>query len=398
MEKELRNKFVAVTMTLMCMIFVILFISSNFYFQYWYNQDAHFFVKWIAESDVLLSEPFDSAGRKFIENSEEYNSVTAFIVSEDKSVLERLYDSRYSNSKKAENMIGKIQLDRTEKWKTGSYVYSVKDIGNGQYLVVMINTRNEGNVLVRIATAMIVIAFAFFMLLAITVYLSGFVTQPAKSAMLREKQFISDASHELKTPLGAISINAQALESVSGENKHLKNIINESERMSRLIERLLILSKLEENPSVPVKAFSLSECAEEMALTYESVAYDKGIEYTYDIPEKITLCGTDDDIRQIAAVLIDNAVKNTKKGGWINISLSENNGVICFKVENSGQGISDKDMPHIFERFYKSDNNRNSNSFGLGLAIARAASERNNGKIYAYNSDKGTTCFCVEFR
>lgn len=98
------------------------------------------------------------------------------------------------------------------------------------------------------------------------------------------------------------------------------------------------------------------------------------------------------------AILIDNAIKNTESSGNIDISLAENAGRITLKVENTGKGISHDDLPHIFERFYKSDSSRNGSSFGLGLAIAKAISERNSGSISVQSEVNGVTCFTVEFK
>ena len=140
---------------------------------------------------------------------------------------------------------------------------------------------------------------------------------------------LADTGSGDKTPLGAISINAQALAATVSDNRHIRNILVESERMSRLIERLLTLSKLDEKTDVPKTAFSLSSCAEEMALTYESVAYDKGISYNYEIAEQISLYGSEDDLRQLMAIFIDNAIKHTEPDGVIHISLSGQHFPVC---------------------------------------------------------------------
>ena len=262
---------------------------------------------------------------------------------------------------------------------------------------MLAETGNGDRSPLRFVTTALLIAAGVAALLLITLYLSRFVTAPAKVAMLREKQFVSDASHELKTPLGAISINAQALASKGNDDRHLQNILTESERMSRLIERLLTLSKLEETADIPKTAFSLSSCAEEMALTYESVAYDKGIDYSYEIAESISFYANEDDLRQLMAILIDNAIKHTEADGHIHISLNEHSGRIALCVENTGKGIASEDLPHIFERFYQADNARTDSSFGLGLAIAKRLTQRNHGSISVI-SDLGRTRFTVTFQ
>lgn len=398
MERELRKKFVIVTMSLMCLLFGVFFAANHYRQQYWFDRDTLQFVRWITQSGILLNESSDDPGRELIENASEYNAVVAVLVSENGDIIEKDYIAGTRNANVPERIIRRILSSSEDEWKVDDYIYDVYRLPDSQQLIVMIDTRDTSNTPLRIISSVFMIILGIFTLLMITIYLSRFVTNPAKAAMQREKQFISDASHELKTPLGAISINAQALASSDKENKHINNIISESERMSRLIERLLILSRLDENASVSKTALSLSSCVEEMALTYESVAYDKGITYDYDIAENVTLYGNDDDIRQLMAILTDNAIKNTEPSGSIHISLSTKNGLITLKVENTGKGISPDDIPHIFERFYKADSSRSESSFGLGLAIAKAVTERNNGIISVQSETGNKTCFTVTFK
>ncbi len=397
MEKELRNKFVAVTMCLMCLLFGLFYAVNYYYQKYWFEQDTLQMVQWLTQSDVLLNENDSAVGIDIIENTSEYDSIIAMIVSGSGEILDTKYIIESDRDPVPDRIIQKMLSQRDDKWKAGSYIYDTKQLPGGQKLLVMIDTWDGTNKIAKIITSVILICIGVFILLMITVYLSRFVTKPAKAAMEREKQFISDASHELKTPLGAISINAQALKTQDQDNKHIGNIISESDRMNRLIERLLVLSKLDENTEVQKTAVSLSSCIEEMALTYESVAYDKGIEYSYEIAENISFYANEDDIRQLTAILIDNAIKHTDSENKIFISLSEHSGAIRLLVENTGSGISSEDIPHIFERFYKADTARSDNSFGLGLAIAKAVTERNGGVI-SVQSENSVTCFTVEFK
>ena len=397
MEKEPRNKFVAVTMCLMCLLFGLFYAVNYYYQKYWFEQDTLQMVQWLTQSDVLLNENDSAVGIDIIENTSEYDSIIAMIVSGSGEILDTKYIIESDRDPVPDRIIQKMLSQRDNQWKAGSYIYDTRQLPGGQKLLVMIDTWDGTNKIAKIITSVILICVGVFILLMITVYLSRFVTKPAKAAMEREKQFISDASHELKTPLGAISINAQALKTQDQDNKHIGNIISESDRMNRLIERLLVLSKLDENTEVQKTAVSLSSCIEEMALTYESVAYDKGIEYSYEIAENISFYANEDDIRQLTAILIDNAIKHTDSENKIFISLSEHSGAIQLLVENTGSGISSEDIPHIFERFYKADTARSDNSFGLGLAIAKAVTERNGGVI-SVQSENSVTCFMVEFK
>ena len=398
MEKELRNKFVIVTMSMMCLLFGLFYAVNYYYQKYWFEQDTLQLVRWLTQSDVLLSEDEANTGLDMIENTYEYDSIIAMIVSDGGEVVDKEYIIDPDREPVSNRIVQKIISQDDNKWKAGSYIYDTKQLPNGQKLIVMIDTWDGSNTVAKLISSFILVCIGILILLMITVYLSRFVTKPAKAAMLREKQFISDASHELKTPLGAISINAQALQTKDKDNKHIRNILSESDRMNRLIERLLILSKLDENAEVSKNAFSLSSCIEEMALTYESVAYDKNIEYSYNIAEGISFYANEDDIRQLIAILIDNAIKHTDSGNSINILLAEESGTIRFSVENTGEGILPDDIPHIFERFYKADTSRSDNSFGLGLAIAKAVTERNGGNISVQSKVGDKTCFTVEFK
>ena len=396
MEKELRKKFVIVTMSLMCLLFVIFYVVNYYYQAYWFEQDTLHVVRWLTQSDVLLNKK--ETDIEFIENASGYDSIIAMIVSKNDGGIDTEYIIRSDSESVPDRIIEKIVSQGNNKWKAGTYIYSVKQLSDNKILIVMIDTRDGSETLPKIITTVILVCVGIFILLLITVYLSRFVTKPAEAAMQREKQFISDASHELKTPLGAISINAQALKTKDKDNKHILNIISESKRMNRLIERLLILSRFDEKAEVQKNTFSLSSCTEEMALTYESVAYDKEIDYSYDIADNISICANEDEIRQLVAILIDNAVKHSESGNKIRISLSRHLKNIMLSVSNTGKGISSDDLPHIFERFYKADASRSDNSFGLGLAIAKSVAERNGGVISVTSEQNGTTRFTVEFK
>ncbi len=393
MERELRHKFMIVTMSLMLLVYGVLFTVSHFYSQYWYDMDMLIYVKWMANSGVLLEK--DSAGMDFIDSIGEHGSIVAVIVSINGEIRDELFVS--GSDRKPLQLVNAI-LSRRDGHKISSYIYAIHQLPDGEKLIVMADTRTHSNSVLYVLSMCLLIVGSVFALYLLTKVLSRFVTQPAKEAMLREKQFISDASHELKTPLGAISINAQALAATGEENPHLRNILHESERMTRLIERLLTLSKMEEVEPSEMTEVQLSDCIEEMALTYESVAYEKQIAYRYDIEEGIRLTGNEDELRQLAAILIDNAIKHSQADGNMEIRLFRKGKHILLTVANSSMPISQEVLPHLFERFYKLDASRSDNSFGLGLAIAKAVAERNHGTI-SVKSELGIgTVFTVEFR
>ena len=226
---------------------------------------------------------------------------------------------------------------------------------------------------------------ALLLLFCVSVLLSRFAISPAVDALKRQKQFISDAGHELKTPLSAITVNAAVLAAEIGENQYMDCIQYETERMDALVRQLLDVTCLDDlEPSRRHEAFPLSETVYQATLPFESLAFEQNIRYTADIQEGCSFRGDPERIRQVTGILLDNAFKYSHPGGEVSLLLRQEGHRIFLEVYNTGQGISPEDMPHIFERFYRCDKARPGNgSYGLGLAIAQAAVEAAGGKITA---------------
>ena len=225
------------------------------------------------------------------------------------------------------------------------------------------------------------------------------ITQPVAESFERQKQFVADASHELKTPLAVIIASADALESNPTEPKWLDNIKSESDRMSRLIADLLELAKTEEvDDRAQFTVGNLSKVTEKTALTFESVMFEKGVSLEANIQEGIALSMNEDQIRQLLSILLDNAVKHSERGGVISVSLVKEKDIVL-QVTNQGEGIPAGEEEKIFERFYRADaaRNRSDNRYGLGLAIAKNICEAHRGTISA-KSDNGCTTFKVVFK
>ena len=280
------------------------------------------------------------------------------------------------------------------------YIYTKKELNNGNILLVIIPNEVSGNGWMVTVETVLLAVIAVFVLVLASFYLSRFVTDPAKKAIEREKRFISDASHELKTPLSAISINAQALELNSESSIYVRNILSESERMNRLIDRLLTLSKLEEDSIKEFDQFSLSQIVQEMLLTFETIAYECKCELNYSIEDGLLQYGNADEIRQLTAILLDNAIKNNDNNYPVEFICCRSAEGNIIEVSNTGIGIDEESIKHVFDRFYTTDQSRNDSSFGLGLAIAKAIVERHDGQISVSsvrldNSEKRETVFTV---
>ena len=239
---------------------------------------------------------------------------------------------------------------------------------------------------------------ALAVLFACSYVLSGAVTRPVDRAWQQQKQFLSDASHELKTPLTVILSSAELLEqSAAPEQKqYADNVRAESRRMKRLVEDMLTLSRVERGGEhLPDTTADLSDAAADAALRFEPVAYEAGHTLSYDIAPGLLVRGDSGKLEQAVAVLLDNAIKYAAPGTEVRLDAARQGKNACLWVENEGDPIPADKLPHIFDRFYRADASRtDGGSFGLGLPIARAIVEAHRGTLRC-DSGGHTTRFTI---
>ncbi len=275
------------------------------------------------------------------------------------------------------------------------YSYSYK---KGDRLVIVDDRRTgarlRGKLLISLAAFAAFDLIAFFLTKAIT----RRIIRPVQESFDKQRRFIADASHELKTPLAVIMASADALERQPEETKWLSNIKSESERMNKLIHDLLTLAKTESDTPESLTTASLSKTVQIAALNFEAVLFEKGLTLRDDIEDGIEMPMAQDRIRQLVSILLDNAVKHSAPNGEIKVRLKRDRDIIL-TVTNEGEGIPKGEEEKIFERFYRVDasRNRNDDRYGLGLAIAKNIVSLHGGAIRAA-SENGKTTFTVTFK
>jgi len=216
----------------------------------------------------------------------------------------------------------------------------------------------------------------------LSVFLARKIVDPLEKSYRKQKQFISDAGHELKTPVSVVNANAELLSREIGDNQWLQNIQYENERMGILVGQLLDLARSEDvTPQMEHIDFSRLVAGE--ALPFESVAFEKGLALVSDIADNIEVEGNSTQLRQIISILLDNAIRHSTEEGKVSLSLISDHGYGMLSVINKGDEIPEEKREQIFERFYRVDTVRNSedNHYGLGLAIAKAIVTSHNGTI-----------------
>ena len=245
---------------------------------------------------------------------------------------------------------------------------------------------------------------AFLLLLGVSAILARWATAPVERAWSQQRQFLSDASHELKTPLTVILSNAEMLESTPLEDRPARwadNIRSEARRMKQLVEEMLTLARADNLALPPVLAeVSLSETAEDCALAFEPVAFEAGKPLEYRVAEGVLVLGDGDKLRRLVSILLDNAVKYGAGGGTITLTLEKTDRQARLTVSNPGEPIPAEQLGRLFERFYRADASRGEKSgFGLGLSIAAAIAAEHKGALRAESDAEGTRfVFAVPLR
>lgn len=253
---------------------------------------------------------------------------------------------------------------------------------DGYMLVAFLdNTVTDSGLRTLLRQALIVGAVAIVALFFASVELAKRIIRPLEENDRRQKRFISDASHELKTPVSVIDANAELLSRELGENEWLANIRYASERMGELVRQLLDLSRAE-NTESPTELVDFSRVLAGEALAFESLAFEQGKTIRSEIEPDVHVQGNPSQLTQLASVLLDNAIRHST-GAEIELSLKRQGRDAILRVANEGASIPPEQLSHLFDRFYRVDEARGGEGrhYGLGLSIAKAVAEKHGGSI-----------------
>lgn len=303
--------------------------------------------------------------------------------------------SDFNVEKIAKKIIGKEQGKKIGNLYNNQYAYNY----NGDTILI-INTKsiNERLLLTILESAIVFLAVEI-MIYLVAKLLTKRVTKPAKESFEKQKDFIADASHELKTPLAVIIASSDELKKDKENEKYIENIKYESERMNTLIKSLLDLAKLEKGVSIDsYKNENISKIIEKTCLTFEAIAFEKELTIDMNIEEDITLKCSKEEIEKLVSIILDNAIKHGKENTAITVNMLKEKNYTKLEIVNVGDPINKGDEEKIFERFYRADKSRTreANRYGLGLAIAKNIVTNHNGTIRAFSRD-GKTTFEIKF-
>ena len=280
------------------------------------------------------------------------------------------------------------------------YRYS-RTVCDGETLLLFLNCERELSTFRTFLYASVGISLtgtlAVFLLLLLA---SGRIVRPLAESYEKQKRFITDAGHELKTPITIISADADVLASeLNEENEWIADIRKQTRRLALLTEDLVFLSRMEEEkPSLQMQEFSLSELVEETARSFQALALSRGKAFQSSVTPGLRATGDEKALAKLVSILLDNAMKYSTADGPVSLRLEQTGRNARLLVKNSAPPMEKGSADRLFERFAREDSSRNSESggFGLGLAIAKAVTEAHKGKIHAVSEDGASLTVTVE--
>ncbi len=312
------------------------------------------------------------------------------IVSGDTSYLK---DDKYK-------VVNKARETKDGRFMVGNFYFkcACKDSSGGVLIAVIDRTETHEST-VDTAIQITLIYCVSVGLIALLAFLSSArLLQPVEESFKKQRDLITNASHELKTPLTVISTNLSVIKSepqstVEDNAKWIESIESQIARMQDLIQNMLELSKIEQTEP-NLEELNLSVIAEGACLTFEVICFEKDVSLVSEIQDGVKVMGEKSALERLFAILLDNAIKYCNRGGKVGIHLSAEPKKVVLTVMNTGESISKEEAEHVFDRFYRTDGarkNEDKHSFGLGLSIAEATVKAHGGTISCHGvEDKGT--------
>ena len=392
MTKTLKRRFVVFTMLAVTCLLVFLVLAINSL--NWVLQER--------QTDAILETLMDADGHfpdmEFSQpppfflplDMDRMRASRFFIVWCDDSgrILDINVDQVYSIDWMTAEVYAARALDTgSQSGRMGRFKFSVKP-WNGQQMIcfVDVTVQIEGFYVVLFASTVIA-ALCWLVLLVIVFLLSGRVIRPVLVGIEKQKQFITNAGHEMKTPLSIIQSNNDTMALIHGENKYNVHIRNQTKRLNVLMTNLLTLAKLDEEVPLRREAVNISDIALELLPDYQEQALMRELQLHTRIQPELVIRANRDSIRQLLMILLDNAVKYTPDRGTIRITLEREGKIVRFTAENACDPTLEPDPERLFERFYRGDSARTQESagsgYGIGLSAARAICENLGGTLKA---------------
>lgn len=425
MLKKMRNKFLILNMSIISVVMIATFviIYSVFYSNIQSENQNKLLSLPVTHSETSVEQIYNgvSAETHVVRNlPSDYSLSFSIEVNEDGEVLDiqSYIDMSDETYYKAAELAWNNQDGSTIELDDKMWQYVISDAGlthvvseygqqstvttiNNNFISFLDVTASYNNLKQLFVIFLMVGIGMLIVIFFISLYFANRTIEPIVRAWEKQKQFVTDASHELKTPLAIIDANSDALlaneeDTIKNQKKWLEYIKEESDRMAKLINNLLLLAKAEDTSIQTFSAsFDISAVVNYAILSMEAIVFEKDIRFTHSIEQDIMTKGDSEQLKQVIIILLDNAIKYTNKKGYISIALKKTKRQIVFSIENSGNGIKKADIPKLFDRFYRTDPSRTQENggYGLGLSVAKAIMDRLGGEFFVESIENESTTF-----
>ena len=406
MIKRLKKRFILIVTAAVTAVMTLLFILVNTVNYASVNSDICNTLRVISENQGRMpSAPPD----------ERPDDKPADRMNEEKKFTTRYFVLKYDDdgtlSQALLDNIAAVTEDDTDKYLdialkhgqgfgyTNGYKYYVVSNGEDRNMAVFLDCSQQIHGIVT--TAVITAAGALFcigLVCVIVIFLSRKAINPIVEGYEKQKRFITDASHELKTPITVISASLKVLEMETGPNKWIDKIGNQNEKLKELVNSLVTLARMDEGQSqLKLEEFNISEAVRETAESFCDFALSNGHKLNVETEPNVIYKGNEYSIRQLVSILADNAVKYADENSEIFISMKSQKKGIVITCRNECKTATQNDTAHLFDRFYRADKSRSTEGFGIGLSIAKGIAESHKGSIKAKLND-GVIEFTAELK
>lgn len=431
MFTKLRNKFLILNMSITSLVMIAAF--ATIYFITYSNIHSEIKNKLNSRSEMQVTiegtdQPDDTKEEGGMTTDQNFSSdgPLSFIIEVDPEGKVLKIDSfvdwpEEAYYKAAEAAWSNKESNASITFEDKQWRYAVTQVkknvvnGNGQqysvlenkYQIMFLDVTEYNKRLSDLFTILIFVGLIMlFVILIISFCFANRAIKPIIETWEKQKKFVADASHELKTPVSIINANYDALlenqeETIKSQLKWLSYIRIGTDRMTKLINDLLSLAKLEDvNFETRKMPLNISNVIHDVMQSMEAVVIGKGIKLTHSIEPDIIIKGDSESVKQVVTILFDNAIKFTNENGQVDISLTKSKRQAVFSIKNSGKGIAKQDLPKVFDRFFRVDLSRthDSGSYGLGLSIAKAIIDRLSGEIHVTSVENECTIFTFTLR
>ena len=403
MFKSLRRKFVATSVASVAVVIILMASTLNFINYYKMGQRVDDSLYEASKSSALVTIFSDGEEDMIVtkntaSKTPNNNGFSIAKIDENKNVIRSYRDDVLIKGK---DDLQKLVTDAVNESSTSGYVGTYRylkvnnDAGN---LVLLLNTQRDlDSFHAFMRNSIIVSSIVILSVFILLVLISKKVIAPIQQSYQKQKQFITDASHELKTPLAIIRSNTDVLELENGDSKWTKNIQNQVDRLTSLVNSLVVFSRMEEKDTAEKVKFNLSESLHARIDDFEELASFQKKHIIADIDNNIYYRGEKQAIVQLMDILLENAIKYATKETNINVTLKKNKKYATMKISNQAN-VKKGDLRKVFDRFYRLDESRNSTikGYGIGLSMAKLITEKHKEVIKAYAPEDGI--FKIEVR